>query len=92
MIRISEAPLEEITKFTYNQSGDNLTTVYTIVGIVVVGIISFILIKNNKKDRIGKNSKKFSQQFYDQNLLDYYGKINFDGNSHYGNYTNFSFS
>ena len=48
IIRISEAPLEEVTKFTSNESGDNLTIVYTIVGIVIVGIIAAIVIKRRR--------------------------------------------
>jgi hypothetical protein len=49
IIRISEAPLEEVTKFTSSESGDNLTIAYAMVGIVVVGIIfTLILIKRKK--------------------------------------------
>ena len=49
IIRISEAPLEEVTKFTSNESGDNLIIVYAIVGVVIIGIIGFMIIKKNKK-------------------------------------------
>ena len=48
IIRISEAPLEEVTKFTSNESGDNLTIIYTITGIVIVGIIAAIVIKRRR--------------------------------------------
>ena len=48
IIRISEAPLEEVTKFTSKESGDNLTIVYAMVGIVVVGVIAAIVIKRKK--------------------------------------------
>ena len=48
IIRISEAPLEEVTKFTSSESGDILTTVYAIIGIVVVGIIAAIVIKRRR--------------------------------------------
>ena len=48
IIRISEAPLEEVTKFTSSESGDNLTIVYAIVGIVIVGIIVAIAIKRRR--------------------------------------------
>ena len=48
IIRISEAPLDEVTKFTSKESGDNLTIGYVIVGIVVVGIIAAIVIKRRK--------------------------------------------
>ena len=48
IIRISEAPLEEVTKFTSSESGDNLTIAYVIVGIVVVGIIAAIVIKRRR--------------------------------------------
>ena len=45
IIRISEAPLEEVTKFTSNESEDNLTILYVISGIVIVGVIAAIVIK-----------------------------------------------
>ena len=48
IIRISEAPLDEVTKFTSSESDDNLTTVYAIIGIVVAGIIAVIAIKRRK--------------------------------------------
>ncbi|MDC0063671.1 PQQ-dependent sugar dehydrogenase [Candidatus Nitrosopelagicus sp.] len=48
IIRISESPLEEVTKFTSNESGDNLTIVYVIVGIIVVGVIGAIVIKRRR--------------------------------------------
>ena len=48
IIRISEAPLEEVTKFTSNESGDNLTIVYAMVGIVFVGVIAVIAIKRRR--------------------------------------------
>ena len=48
IIRISEAPLEEVTKFTSSESDDNLTTVYALIGIVVVGVIAAIVIKRRR--------------------------------------------
>ena len=48
IIRISEAPLEEVTKFTSSESDDNLTIVYAIVGIVIAGIIAAIVIKRRR--------------------------------------------
>ena len=48
IIRISEAPLEEVTKFTSSESGDNLTIVYAMVGIVIVGVIAAIVIKRRR--------------------------------------------
>ena len=48
IIRISEAPLEEVTKFTSEESDDNLIMAYAIVGIVVVGIIAAIVIKRRR--------------------------------------------
>ena len=48
IIRISEAPLEEVAKFTSSESGDNLTIVYVIVGIVIAGIIAAIVIKRRR--------------------------------------------
>ena len=41
-------PLEEVTKFTSNESDDNLTIVYAIIGIVVAGIIAAIVIKRRR--------------------------------------------
>ena len=49
IIRISESPLEEITKFTSNESDNNLIMIYVIAGIVIVGIIGFMIIKKNRK-------------------------------------------
>ena len=48
IIRISEAPLDEVTKFTSNESGDSLTMVYAVVGIVIVGVIAAIVIKRRR--------------------------------------------
>ena len=48
IIRISEAPLEEVAKFTSSESGDNLTIVYVIVGIVIAGIIAVVAIKRRR--------------------------------------------
>ena len=49
IIRISESPLEEVAKFTSNESGDNLTIVYVIVGIVAVGVtVGVIAIKRRR--------------------------------------------
>jgi len=48
IIRISEAPLEEVTKFTSNESDDNLTIAYAIVGIVIVGVMATIVIKRRR--------------------------------------------
>jgi len=49
IIRISESPLEEVAKFTSNESGDNLTIVYVIVGIVALGVtVGVIAIKRRR--------------------------------------------
>ena len=49
IIRISETPLEEAEKYTSNASGDNLTMLYLIIGIFVVGItVGVIAIKRRK--------------------------------------------
>jgi len=49
IIRISESPLEEVARFTSNESGDNLTIVYVIVGIVAVGVtVGVIAIKRRR--------------------------------------------
>ncbi|MDC0171660.1 PQQ-dependent sugar dehydrogenase [Candidatus Nitrosopelagicus sp.] len=52
IIRISEAPLEEVIKFTSNKSGDNLTIAYVIVGIIVVGVIAFIISRNMRRRKL----------------------------------------
>ena len=49
IIRISEAPLGEVTKFTSNESGDNLTTVYVIVGVIVAGVIVVTVITTKRR-------------------------------------------
>ena len=38
IIRISEVPLEDVTKFTSSESGDNSTILYLLIGVVIVGI------------------------------------------------------
>jgi aldose sugar dehydrogenase len=38
IIRISEVQLEDVTKFTSSESGDNSTILYLLIGIVIVGI------------------------------------------------------
>ena len=49
IIRISESPLEEVAKFTSNESGDNLTIVYVTVGIVALGVtVGVIAIKRRR--------------------------------------------
>ena len=48
IIRISGVPLEEVTKFTSSESGDNLTIVYAMIGIVIVGVIAAIAIKRRR--------------------------------------------
>ena len=49
IIRISEAPLDDVEKFTSSESGDNLTILYVIIGIVVVGVtVGVIVIKRRR--------------------------------------------
>ena len=38
IIRISEVQLEDVTKFTSSESGDNSTILYLLIGVVIVGI------------------------------------------------------
>ena len=46
IIRISETPLEDVTKFTSKESGTDLTTLYIVIGVVSIGIIlSFVVLK-----------------------------------------------
>jgi len=39
IIRISETPLGDVTKFTSKESGNDLTTLYIVIGVVSIGII-----------------------------------------------------
>ena len=46
IIRISETPLDEVTKFTSKESGDDLTNLYAIISIVGIGtVMGWILLK-----------------------------------------------
>ena len=48
IIHISETPLEDVTKFTSNESGTDLTTLYIVIGVVGIGIIGCLLILKRK--------------------------------------------
>jgi len=48
IIRISETPLEDVTKFTSKESGTDLTTLYIVIGVVGIGIIGCLLILKRK--------------------------------------------
>jgi glucose/arabinose dehydrogenase len=49
IIRISQSPLEEVAKYTSNESGDSLTILYVIIGIVAVGVtVGVIAIKRRR--------------------------------------------
>ena len=39
IIRISETPLENVEKFTSQESGDGLTSLYVLIGVVRIGVI-----------------------------------------------------
>ena len=39
IIRISETPLENVEKFTSQESGDDLTILYVLIGVVGIGVI-----------------------------------------------------
>ena len=39
IIRISETPLENVEKFTSQESGDGLTSLYVLIGVVGIGVI-----------------------------------------------------
>ena len=46
IIRISETPLGDVTKFTSKESGNDLTTLYVVIGVVSIGIIlGFVVFK-----------------------------------------------
>jgi len=47
IIRISETPLGDVTKFTSKESGNDLTTLYVVIGVVSIGIIlGFVVFKH----------------------------------------------
>ena len=49
IVRISEAPVQEITKFTSNESGGDQTVLYVVIGVMVVGaIIGMIILKRKR--------------------------------------------
>ena len=49
IIRISETPLEEVTKFTSSESGSDQTILYAIVSVIIIGIvIAAVVIKQRK--------------------------------------------
>ena len=49
IIRISEAPLEEVTKFTSSESDNDQTILYGIIGgIIAIGIVVAIVIKQKR--------------------------------------------
>ena len=49
IIRISEAPLEEVAKFTSNKSESNQTIIYVIIGIIIGGVIVSVVVIKRKK-------------------------------------------
>ena len=49
IIRISESPLEEITKFTSNESENDHTILYIVIGITIAGIILFMIVRNKRR-------------------------------------------
>ena len=49
IIRISEAPLEEVTKFTSSESESNQTILYVIDGMIIVGIIVVTVIATKRR-------------------------------------------
>ena len=49
IIRISEAPLDDVEKFTSNESDSNQTIFYVIIGIIItVAAIGVIVIKRKR--------------------------------------------
>jgi len=49
IIRVSEAPLEEVTKFTSSESADNQLIMYVIIGIIVLGVVAGGIILKRKR-------------------------------------------
>ena len=48
IIRISETPLENVEKFTSQESGDDLTSLYILIGVVGIGIITGLVALKRK--------------------------------------------
>ena len=49
IVRISEAPVEQVEKFTSSESGNNLTMLYVVIGVVVVGIIAATIVIKRRR-------------------------------------------
>ena len=48
IIRISETPLENVEKFTSQESGDDLTSLYVLIGVVGIGVIIWLVALKRK--------------------------------------------
>ena len=49
IIRISEAPLEEVEKFTSSESGNNQSILYVIIGVIVVAVAGVVIAIKRRK-------------------------------------------
>jgi len=49
IIRISEAPVEEVTTFTSNESEVNQSIIYVIIGVIIAGIVTGIIAIKRKR-------------------------------------------
>ena len=49
IIRISEAPLDNIEKFTSNESDSNQTIFYVIIGVMIIGAAAGVIIIKRKR-------------------------------------------
>jgi glucose/arabinose dehydrogenase len=49
IVRISEAPVEQVEKFTSSESGNNLTMLYVVIGVIVVGIIAATIVIKRRR-------------------------------------------
>ena len=49
IIRISEAPLDDVEKFTSNESDSNQTIFYVIIGVIVTGAVAGVIVIKRKR-------------------------------------------
>ena len=49
IIRISESPLDDVEKFTSNESDSNQTIFYVIIGVIVTGVVAGVILIKRKR-------------------------------------------
>ena len=63
IIRISETPLENVEKFTSQESGDGLTSLYVLIGVVGIGVIIGLVALKRKSWFLEKKSFFLSDHY-----------------------------